>query len=107
MVTFFVSQSSDSLNSEWFNPLYLQDKNSGNPPKTHYYIDEVLMPQLMVTFSPLSSFRLTMKGHGDEISTCCCVGRRYNNLPPLHEVLNSSNQVTGNKHPLTGRALPS
>jgi len=31
---------------EWFNPIYLQDQSSGTPPRTHYYIDQVLMPQL-------------------------------------------------------------
>jgi len=32
---------------EWFNPLYLEDKNTSYPPTTHKYIDQVLMPQLL------------------------------------------------------------
>ncbi|EGC34344.1 hypothetical protein DICPUDRAFT_88361 [Dictyostelium purpureum] len=32
---------------EWFNPFYLSDKSSGNPPTKEEYVDTVLMPQLM------------------------------------------------------------
>lgn len=31
---------------EWFNPLYLADKNSGNPPTQNTYVKEVLLNQL-------------------------------------------------------------
>jgi alpha-L-fucosidase len=32
---------------EWFNPLYLEDYNSGSPPKKQNYTDEILLPQLI------------------------------------------------------------
>ncbi|EFA80507.1 hypothetical protein PPL_07343 [Heterostelium album PN500] len=32
---------------EWFNPTYLQDKSTGNPPTQKEYVSEVLFPQLV------------------------------------------------------------
>eukprot|EP01132_Coremiostelium_polycephalum_P002331 gene2331-2879_t len=32
---------------EWFNPLYLSDAGTGNPPLTQTYVNDILMPQLM------------------------------------------------------------
>ncbi|GAM18571.1 hypothetical protein SAMD00019534_017460 [Acytostelium subglobosum LB1] len=31
---------------EWYNPLYIADANSGSPPTTDVYVQDVMMPQL-------------------------------------------------------------
>ncbi|EFA86770.1 alpha-fucosidase [Heterostelium album PN500] len=31
---------------EWFNPLYLEDKSTGKPPKTENYVDDIMIPQM-------------------------------------------------------------
>eukprot|EP01114_Cavostelium_apophysatum_P007332 TRINITY_DN1941_c0_g1_i2.p1 TRINITY_DN1941_c0_g1~~TRINITY_DN1941_c0_g1_i2.p1 ORF type:complete len:541 (-),score=92.73 TRINITY_DN1941_c0_g1_i2:1396-3018(-) len=32
---------------EWFNPVYIADRESGKPPKTSYYVDQKMLPELM------------------------------------------------------------
>jgi len=53
---------------EWFNPLYLQDRNSSNPPSTYYYIDQVLMPQLKDMTSKYEPAIIWADGDWDEAS---------------------------------------
>ncbi|GAM17331.1 hypothetical protein SAMD00019534_005060 [Acytostelium subglobosum LB1] len=54
---------------EWFNPIYLADKNSGNPPTRDVYITDVLQPMLKDIVNSYEPEVIWADGDWDENST--------------------------------------
>eukprot|EP01132_Coremiostelium_polycephalum_P000997 gene997-1266_t len=54
---------------EWYNPIYLNDKNTGSPPKTSDYVNDVLMPQLKDIVNLYEPHVIWSDGDWEQLST--------------------------------------